>query len=142
MRIEIHMCTDRTSVRTGGRGRTDYSMECMIRDKVVKRVHEVCFEEHELNGACLEGLLSALRNLKHGAFSVKVCTPSQYLVCQINAGNFYRWYENGYQGSRGQPIRHAELWKSITDEIRRTCWKNITAEYESNSEAEKHMEVC
>ncbi len=117
-------------------------MECMIRDQVMRRTHEVCFEDHELNGACLEGLLNALKQIKRGTFDVKVYTPSQYLVSQINTGNFYRWYRNGYQGSRGQPIRHAELWKSITDEIHRTCWKNITAEYESNSEAEKHMEVC
>jgi ribonuclease HI len=114
-------------------------MECELRDKTVKKIHTVTFEDHELNGACLECLLDALRRLKAGCHSVKIYSPSQYLVSQINAGNFYKWMHNGCVNYRGSPIRHSDLWRKVMDEITRTCWNNITAEYIPNSAAGDHI---
>ena len=114
-------------------------MECELRDKMIKKLHTVAFEDHDLNGACMEGLLDALRNIRDGTHEVIVLCASQYLVSQLNAGYFYKWQEAGYISARGVPIRHAELWEKITEQVKRTCWRSISAEYMTNEVTAEHI---
>ncbi len=106
--INIYVLSDVRGVHEK-RGRVAYMLE--YNGKSI--IDTVTFEEHNLNGATLEGLLAALKRVTSGNAEVTAWTESRYVTAQINQGNIWNWEADGYRARDGAPIRYRELWRPI-----------------------------
>ena len=118
--IDIYVLSDVKGVHEK-RGRVAYMLE--YRGRSITDL--VSFEEHNLNGAALEGLLAAMRRVSSGDVEIAAYTDSRYVSSQINTGNIYRWHSEGYRTKEGVPIRYKELWDPIVSEVKEKCEKRI-----------------
>ena len=126
MKVDIYIDTDMKGTRTG-RGHVWYQLSAEHRGSRVQVQYELAFDDHNLHGAVLEGLLNALRHLNPGA-EVTVHSDSSYVASNITNGNIYLWEEREYMSAKGLPIRYTELWKQIMALVREKCGGKIAAD--------------
>lgn len=69
----------------------------------------------------LEGLCDALENhvLEDKDISMNVFSEAPMMHASITNGNIYTWEKNGFKKSDGSPVMYADLWESITQNIRK-----------------------
>ena len=65
----------------------------------------------------LTAAIEALRALKRPC-AVDLYTDSQYVKGGIT-GWIHNWKQNGWRTSARKPVKNAELWQALDDEIRR-----------------------
>lgn len=94
----------------------------MIRENGAKvhRDYRTYLTDRNRNGAMLEGLCDALENhvLEGRDIQMNVFSEATMMHTHVTNGNIYTWEKNGFRKSDGTPVMYADLWESITHNIR------------------------
>lgn len=98
--------------RFAGGGYYMYALTTEVDGKVYGKESEPKWTEDTQNEAELRAMAEALGKMTKPS-EITVHTDSQYLYG--NYSNLDLWRSNGFTTSRGQSVRHAELWQQIAE---------------------------
>lgn len=108
--VDIYISTLFRSRFVGG-GYYGYIMTVDIGGKTYGKESGPLWTEGTQNEAELQALLEALDKMTKPS-EITVHTDSQYLYG--NYSNLDQWKTNNFMTSKGQQVRHAELWRGIS----------------------------
>lgn len=134
--IEIYIGTDARSLYKKDRGHTWYIMQTEYKGKPFIKKNVISWFSYNKNGAILEGILYALRQILAKKTKIIIYTDNAFV-----RGHFSKipeWEENGYMKKCGEPIEYRNLWTQIGDQIKQKSLQIVTFEIPKN---EKKMEL-
>lgn len=135
--IRIYIDTDVLSPKVRKRGRTWYRMERELGSGRIERIENAfTFEEHNLTGATLEGVLDALSQIETSGNQIELYLPSMIAVSQIARGYEFTIAKRGYMTAKGKTASNGILWKGIVKHLIRTC-RQVKCKYYTLEESKE-----
>lgn len=120
MRIDIFIDTDAKGTYRYDRGLTWYMMESVYKEKPLIKRNHVAWLDHNRNGAVLEGLLFALRQIRAAGAEINIYTENKYICGYFP--KLEEWRHSGYKNRKGEQIKYGYMWQQIGDIVAR---KNV-----------------
>lgn len=116
MRIDIYMDTDTRGLYPRDRGLTWFLMESEIKNKTYVKQDRISWLELNRNGAALEGVVYALRQIRAKDSEIHIHINNLYL-CGYSR-KLDEWNKSGYRNRKGNPIRYREHWRKIGEVLK------------------------
>lgn len=116
MRIDIYMDTDTRGLYPRDRGLTWFLMESETKNKKYIKEDRVSWLELNRNGAALEGIVYALRQIRAKDSEIYIHIKNIY-VCGYSR-KLEEWKKSGYRNRKGNPIRYREHWRKIGEVLK------------------------
>lgn len=113
MRIDIYIDTETHGLYKKDRGATWYLMESTYKDKPITKRDRITWIDQNRNGAALEGILFALRQVRAKDSDIFVHVNNPY-VCGY-AQFRKEWEHRNYLTGKGFPVKYRDLWKSLNE---------------------------
>lgn len=113
MRIDIYIETEVRGLYKKDRGRTWYLMESTFKNKPIAKRDSVTWFDQNRNGAALEGIAYALKQIRVKDSDIFIHVKNPY-VCGYSH-NLHEWSGNGYHTRKGFPLKYRNYWKTLNE---------------------------
>lgn len=140
--IRIYIDTDVLSPKVRKRGRTWYRMERELGSGRIELIENTfTFEEHNVDGASLEGILDALKQIDSSDNQAEIFIPSTIIAVQIASGHEFKEARRGFRTRKGKQIKNEILWRGIVKQMVRTCRQIKCGTYSTDELKEQRQNI-
>lgn len=114
--VNIYIATDIRGAARVKHAKGMYILECFVQDKPYTKEGRMCMDDATDNALTLTLLAKAVSRMQKRSV-IRIFTRNGHILSTIKNEWNTGWQNNGWKNAKGQPVKNAELWQAVTEEL-------------------------